>query len=205
MPSPSIVVFDFGGVLVDWDPRYLYRKIFADSAEMEKFLTEVCTPTWNLEQDRGRPWAEAVDLLVAEHPHYAAEIRAFSERWEETLNGAIEGTVAILQDLKATDVPLYAITNFSAEKLALARQSFPFLHEPFKGVVVSGDEKLIKPDAAIFHVLFDRYGVAPTDAVFIDDNAHNIATARALGMHGIHFSTPEALRAELQALSLLPS
>ncbi len=203
MSRRNIVVFDFGGVLLDWDPRYLYRKIFTDESAMERFLGEVCTNAWNLEQDRGRPWNDAVAMLVEQHPHHEAEIRAFHERWEETVSGAIDETVAILHELRDNDVPLYAITNFSAEKLAIAGKRFPFLHEPFKGVVVSADEKLLKPDPAIFHVLFNRYGVQPTDAVFIDDNAHNIATANAVGMQGLHFTGADKLRRELTALGLL--
>ncbi len=203
LKAVDTVVFDFGGVLVDWDPRYLYRKIFTNPAEMEQFLSEICTPAWNIEQDRGRPWEEAVALLTAQFPQYHAEIRAYSDRWEETVAGAFEDTVAVLMELKQTGIPLYAITNFSAEKLKIAGQRFPFLHEPFLGVVVSGDEKLIKPDPAIFHVLYNRYGVAPERAVFIDDSAANIATARNLGMHGIHHKSAAALRAELVELGLL--
>jgi 2-haloacid dehalogenase len=192
-----IVVFDVGNVLLRWDVRFLYRKLFADESQMELFLSTICTPAWNLEQDRGRTWAEAVALLVARHPQWEREIRAHDKRWHETVSEAIAGSVAVLEQLKASGQPVYAITNFSAEKWREATVRFPFL-TLFDGVVVSAEERLLKPDPAIYHVLFSRYGLTPQDCIFIDDSAANIATARALGMQGVHFVEPIDLAAALR-------
>lgn len=196
---PSIVVFDIGNVLLDWDPRHLYRRVFDDHARMEWFLSEVCTPAWNVEQDRGRSFAEAVAERIALFPDMAAEIRAYDERWLETLAGAIQGSVDILQRLRAAGVPNYAITNFSAEKFVDACLHYPFL-TGFDGVIVSGQEKLLKPAHAIYHLLFDRYGLQAGDCVFIDDSEKNVVAAREVGMHAIHFTAPGPLRDDLAAL-----
>lgn len=193
---PRTVVFDIGNVLVDWNPRFLYRKIFPDEAEMEWFLGHVCTPAWNLEQDRGRSFKEALALLIAQYPHYEAAIRAFDERWTETISGPIAGTVALLESLRQQGVPDYAITNFSHEKFGIAKARFPFLAE-FRGTIVSGEEKLLKPDPAIYRLLFDRYGLNPSECVFIDDSAANVEGARTVGMHALHFTGPERLTQEL--------
>ena len=189
----SIVVFDIGNVLIDWDPRHLYRKIFADPARMDWFLAEVCTPDWNIEQDRGRTFAEAVAERIALYPDLAAEIRAYDERWHETVSGPIEESVALLEALRAKGVRNFAITNFSSEKFALARQRFAFLNG-FEGIVVSAEEKLLKPDPAIYRVLLDRHGLAAEDCLFIDDSAKNVEGARAVGMHGHHFKAPPRWR-----------
>jgi 2-haloacid dehalogenase len=198
------VVFDLGGVLIDWDPRYLYRSVFADDEEaMEWFLANVTTPEWNLEQDRGRPWAEAVELLVREHPDKAEHIRMYHERWPEMLGGAFDETVEILAELRERGVPLYALTNWSAETFAASRARFPFL-EWFRGVVVSGEEKLVKPDRQIFRVLLERFGL-PEGTVFIDDRDANVEAARHVGMDGIVFTDALQLRGELAARGLLDS
>ncbi len=201
---PSIVVFDVGQVLIEWDPRHLYRDLFDGYEDlMEDFLTAVCSPAWNMEQDRGRPWAEAVALLAAEHPDCAELIRAYDEQWEQMVPGPIPGTPEILATLKARGVPVYAITNFSADKFALSQKRFDFLNS-FDGIVVSGVEKVIKPDPKIYHILFDRYGLDPKSCLFIDDNADNIETARAVGMTAHHFvGGAEALRTELEGYGLL--
>jgi 2-haloacid dehalogenase len=199
MPSPTTIVFDVGNVLIAWDPRNLYRKVFDDPARMEWFLAEVCHHDWNLEQDRGRLFAEAVAERIAVHPHLATEIRAFDERWPEMLDGAIDGSVAILEQIRAAGVPNYAITNFSAEKFGLARQMFPFL-DGFDGTIVSADERLVKPDPAIYRLLLDRYGLVASDCVFIDDSVKNVEGAREVGMHALHFRTPERLAEELSRL-----
>lgn len=198
-----IVVFDLGGVLVDWDPRHLYRKLFAgDDAAMEAFLAEVCTVEWNERQDAGRPFADAVDELMPRHADKRELIEAFGARFGEMIPGAIEGTVEILGELKRRGTPLYALTNWSAETFPPQRARFPFL-AAFDGIVVSGDEGVIKPDPRIFRILLERYAIAPHEAVFIDDNPANAAAASALGVHGIHFRSPEALRRELARLGLL--
>lgn len=198
----SGVVFDLGGVLIDWNPRHLYRKLLPDEAEMERFLSEVCSPAWNLEQDRGRRWEDAIAALVREHPEKAELISAYRGRWLEMLGGPIEGTVKILAELRARKVPLYGLTNWSAETYPLALEVYEFLGW-FEAVVVSGRERLIKPDPAIFQLLCERHGLRAEDLVFIDDNPKNAAAATALGMEGIHFTSPEALRTDLTRLGLL--
>lgn len=184
--QPTTIVFDIGNVLLRWDPRNLYRSIFTDEAEMEWFLSNVCTNAWNLEQDRGRDWDEAVALLVRDHPRHESAIRAFHERWPETISGTFEQNVILLQQLRQANVPNYCITNFSSPKLTLAQQRFPFL-AGFDGIIVSGDERLLKPDPAIYHRLLDRYGLEAGDCVFIDDSAANAEAASCVGMHAIHY------------------
>ncbi|WP_193557276.1 HAD family hydrolase [Microvirga pakistanensis] len=196
--QPTSVVFDIGNVLLRWDPRHLYRTIFEDEAEMEWFLGNVCTPAWNVEQDRGRDWDEAVALLVTDHPQHESAIRAFHERWPETVSGTYEQNVALLLRLREAGVPNYSITNFSGPKFSQAKELFPFL-AGFDGVIVSGDERLLKPDPAIYHRLLDRYGLDAADCVFIDDSRANIETARAVGMHAIHYPDEQVdLAAELR-------
>ncbi len=205
MTFPTKVVFDIGHVLIEWDPRNLYREIFEGYEDlMEHFLDNVCTPAWNLEQDRGRPWEEAVALLTAEHPDCAELIRAYHERWEEMVPGPVAGTPDILLELKKRKTPLYSITNFSADKLALTRRRFDFLNV-FDGVVVSGEERLVKPDPAIFRLLLDRYGLAASDCFFIDDNAANVEAARDVGMVAHQFTGAEQLRRALEGVGLLPA
>ena len=197
------MVFDLGGVLIDWNPRHLYRKLFVgDDAGMERFLAEVCTGEWNLQQDAGRTWMEASALLKARHPGQAELIDAYHLRWAEMIAGPIEGTVAILRELKAQGTPLYALTNWSHETYPVALELFDFMGW-FSGVVVSGQEKLIKPDPRIYRLLLQRYGLAPEETVYIDDIARNAHAATALGMHGLHFTSPAALRRDLTALGLL--
>ncbi|PVE25871.1 2-haloalkanoic acid dehalogenase [Microvirga sp. KLBC 81] len=196
--QPTTIVFDIGNVLLRWDPRHLYRQIFEDEAEMEWFLSHVCTHDWNVEQDRGRDWDEAVALLVQDHPKHESAIRAFHERWTETVDGAYEQNVALLLQLREAGVPNYCITNFSGQKLVLAKQRFPFLAD-FDGIIVSGDERLLKPDPAIYHLLLDRYGLEAGDCVFIDDSRANIEAARNVGMHAIHYPDEQIdLAAELR-------
>lgn len=195
--NPTAVVFDIGNVLLRWDPRHLYRTIFDDETEMEWFLANVCTHDWNVEQDRGRDWDEAVALLVQDHPTREGQIRAFHERWSETVSGAIEDNVALLQRLRETGVPNYCITNFSGQKFPVAAQRFPFL-AGFDGIIVSGDERLLKPDPAIYRLLLDRYGLEAADCVFIDDSKANVEGARSVGMHAVHYAEPMDLAGELR-------
>lgn len=195
------VVFDVGGVLVDWDPRHLYRKLLPDEAAVERFLAEVCTTAWNAEQDLGRPWAEAVASLSERFPDQAALIAAYHRRWGEMVAGAIDGTVAVLAELREAGVPLYALTNFSTETFAQARARFGFL-DWFQGIVVSGQERLIKPDPRIYQVLLERYRLTPQTTVYLDDAPVNVAAARALGMTGLRFTDPHRLRADLAELGL---
>jgi 2-haloacid dehalogenase len=196
------VVFDLGGVLIDWDPRYLFRKLLADEAAVEEFLATVCTPEWNAEQDRGRPFAEGVAELVERHPAHAAAIAAYAERWEEMLGGVIPGTVELLAELRAAGMPLYALTNWSAETFGVARERFELLAW-FDGVVVSGEERLIKPDPRFFRLLLERFGLAPESTFYVDDSEANVEAARRLGLDAVRFSDPRQLRRELVARRVL--
>lgn len=197
------VVFDLGGVLLRWNPRFLYRKLFdGDEAAMEHFLATVCTQQWNERQDAGRTFADAVAALAPFHAQYLKLIEAFEKRFDEMVPGAIEETVAIAADLKRNDVPLYALSNWSAETFPRMRARFEFLTW-FDGIVVSGQEGVMKPDPRVFRILLDRYGLAASEAVFIDDDPRNPAVAASLGMRGIHFQTPEKLRVDLESLGLL--
>jgi 2-haloacid dehalogenase len=195
------VVFDLGGVLIDWDPRRLFRKLLADEAAVEEFLATVCTPEWNAEQDRGRPFAEGVAELVERHPAHAAAIAAYHERWPEMLGGEVPGTVALLAELRAAGVPLYALSNWSAETFALTRERFPFL-EWFDGLVISGEERIAKPDREIFELLLDRFGLDAARTLFVDDSAANVAAAREVGMDAVPFHDAAGLRRELAARGL---
>lgn len=199
---PSTIVFDIGGVLLDWDPRHLYRKLFDDAAEMEWFLAEICSPEWNEQMDAGLDFAAGVAQLCARFPDHAAFVRAYHERWIEMVPSAIDGTVNILHEVRERGHPVYAITNFNAETLALASGEYPFLNL-FDGVIVSSEIRLIKPDPAIFRAFFQTYDKHPHDCVFIDDRLVNIEAAREVGMHGVHFSSPAQLRLDLEAINLL--
>lgn len=198
-----VVVFDLGGVLIDWNPRYLYRKLFAgDEGAMESFLANVCTTEWNERQDAGRTFADALADLLPEHADKADLIAAFGKRFDEMIAGAVEGSVDILAELKRAGVPRYALTNWSAETFPPQRRRFPFLSW-FDGIVVSGEEGVVKPDPQIFRILLERYRIDAREAVFIDDNPANAEAAATLGIHGIHFRSPEHLRRELERLELL--
>jgi 2-haloacid dehalogenase len=196
------VVFDIGNVLIQWDPRHLYRRLIPDEAERERFLAEVCTDAWNLEQDRGRSWAEAIAERVALFPQHETLIRAYSERWHEMVPGEVPGTAAVLEALRTRAVPLYAITNFSVEKFVEAQARFPMLRG-FRDVVVSGTERMLKPDPAIYRLLLDRNGLAAERCLFIDDSEKNVRGAEAVGMRAHHFRGAAALEAELRGLGLL--
>jgi 2-haloacid dehalogenase len=199
----SVVVFDLGGVLLQWDPRHLYRKLFdGDEQAMETFLADVCTVEWNERQDAGRTFADAVAELLPAHADKLPLIEAFGLRFGEMIPGPIHGSVDILRELKRRSVPLYALTNWSSETFPPQRARFDFL-SAFDGIVVSGDEGVIKPDPRIFAILLERYRIRPEEAVFIDDNPANAAAASRLGLHGIHFQSPELLRRELGKLGLI--
>ncbi len=196
------IVFDIGNVLLHWDPKVLYRKIFATEAEVEWFLIHVCPPSWNLEQDRGRSFEDAIAEATARHPDHAQAIAAYHLRWPETLTHVINGSVGILEDLKAQDTPLYAITNWHQDKFRQTKARYGFLHH-FRDIVVSGDEKLIKPDPAIYRLLLDRNGLDASDCLFIDDSLKNVAGAQAVGMRAHHFTSPEVLREHLVSIGAL--
>ena len=197
--TPNTVVFDVGMVLLEWDPRHLYRTIFADPVEMEWFLANVCTAEWNMAQDEGRSWPEAEAEAIARFPVYEPQIRAFRARWQEMVPHAIAGTVAILEKLAAAGVPLFAITNFAGDTFRESRLRHPFF-DHFHGIVVSGDLGLLKPDPAIYHRLAKDYGIDLHRCVFIDDLERNVAAARAVGMQALVFTNPEKLSTDLKAL-----
>jgi 2-haloacid dehalogenase len=199
--SPYIVVFDIGNVLVRWDMRFLFEKVIADKAELDAFLRDVCTMQWHGTLDAGATYATAIADLSARFPEYATKIALYDTRWQETISGAIDGSVEILQALRAAGVPNYAITNFPAEKFDETCARFPFLGG-FDGVVVSGRERIVKPDAAIFNLLLDRYGLNANACVFIDDNAANVAVAKSVGFIALLFTGPDALRSDLRVLGL---
>src|SRR3954470_2811148 len=202
-PNPSIVVFDIGGVLIDWNPRYLYRKLFEeDTAAIEDFLNSVCTSDWNLQQDAGRPWKEAVDDLSARYPEKAELIAAYDLDWDEMVPGSIPGPADLLWECKRRGTPVYCITNFSVDKLDRARERFDELNA-FDGIVISGEVRLLKPDAAIYRRLLDRHDLRAEDTLFIDDVEHNVEGARAVGMQAVRFTDAETLRKDLGGYGLL--
>lgn len=196
------IVFDIGNVLLAWDPRALYRKIFASEEEVDWFLTHVLPPEWNVEQDRGRSFEEAVAEATARHPDHAEAIAAYHLRWPETLTHVIDGTVDILEDLKSNGTPLYAITNWNGPKFRETKARYPFLNH-FHDIVVSGDERMIKPDPQIFHLLIERNGLEASSCLFIDDSPKNVIGAQAVGMKAHHFTSPENLRSHLEGIGVL--
>ena len=201
MDDTLIPVFDLGGVFVDWNPLYLFRKLFDTEEDAQWFKDNICTLDWNLEFDAGEIYAEGVAKLITRFPKYWREIQAFDLRWKETLGPFIQGTIDIHDELIAAEIPTFAITNFSWEKWVSCLGEWPFL-EKFDGVIVSGLERLVKPDARIYHRFCERYSLAPEACVFIDDSEPNIVAARKYGMKGIHFKDPVMLRQELIALGL---
>jgi 2-haloacid dehalogenase len=203
MAECSIAVFDLGGVLIDWNPRYLYRKLFAgDTEAMEEFLASVCTESWNEQQDAGRPFADACSSLKLVHPHKAPLIDAWVRRYDEMLAGPISGTVDILTQLNSQRVPLYALSNWSAETFPAALKRFEFL-KCFRGVMLSGEVKLLKPDPRIFELFLETFAIDPASTVYIDDREPNVEAAMAFGMRGIVFTDAATLWTELIGLGLL--
>lgn len=196
-------VFDLGGVLIDWNPRHLYDQVIADPAEREAFLADVCSPVWNAQQDAGRPWADAIGELVERHPTQAERIAIYRSRWAEMLGGALDDSVALLARLKEGGVRLYALTNWSQETFPIARELYPFLAW-FDGIVVSGEEGLIKPDRAIYELMCTRFGLDPSRAVFIDDSRINVEAAQKFGLHGLHFTNAGKLQDDLRSFTLHP-
>ena len=195
------IIFDFGGVLVDWNPIYLYRKEFNSESDMNYFLENICTPEWNIQQDAGRPLAKATEALQKKHPEYKKLIGLYYGRWEEMLGGVIEENVRVLNMLKQK-YPLYGLTNWSAETITIAYNKYDFFNH-LKGIVVSGDEKLIKPDPKLYQILLDRYDLKANESLFIDDNAHNIEAAHKMGFHTIHFTQNTDLEKEVKEMGVL--
>jgi len=191
------VIFDLGGVLIDWNPEYVYLDVFnGDRQKMKWFFDEICPSDWNLNQDAGYPLAEATKERIALFPEHKDLIEMFYGRWEEMLGEAIEGTVAVLNKLKE-NYKIVALTNWSHETFPVALERFEFLHW-FEGIVVSGEEKTRKPFDDIYLTTLNRFNIKPEESIFIDDNAENIATANRLGINGIHFKSPELLKTQLQ-------
>jgi len=192
-----------GGVLIDWNPRHLYRKIFKTDTEMEWFLQHVCTNDWNEKQDGGRSFEEATSELLIKFPEHENPIRAWYNRWEETVNGSIAGTVEILSQIRESKkFRLYALTNWSEQTFPWALKNFDFLHW-FEGIVVSGHEKTRKPFPEFYQILLDRYKIDPAKSIFIDDVPRNILGGQAVGIAGVHFQSPSQLKLELRKLGVL--
>ena len=191
------IVFDFGGVLVDWNPHHLYDKYFGSREKAEWFLNNICLYSWNLQMDGGKPFAEGVAELQAEHPEWSEAIAIYHTRWIEMMNGEIEGMVSVVKRLKMAGYGVYGLTNWSAETFPMIRDTYPVFQE-FDGIVVSGEEHLLKPDAAIYKCLLERYDLQAEESLFIDDNADNVAGARNVGMKAIRFTSAVELERELK-------
>lgn len=200
---PSAVVFDIGNVLYDWDPRFLYERLIGDGPALDAFLRDVVTRDWHFQHDAGRPFAETSAELTAVHPQHAALIAAWGPRFVDSIGDPMPGMIALVEDLDTAGIPLFAITNFSHEFWPPFRARESSVFDRFRDIVVSGEERLTKPDPAIYHLALDRFGLAAADAVFIDDRADNVASANAVGMTGLQFVDAPTLRAQLRHLALL--
>jgi 2-haloacid dehalogenase len=202
MQQITTVVFDVGRVLVQWDLRPLFAKLIDDDAELDWFLANVVTPEWHFQHDAGRPLAEMLPELKAQYPAYAAHIDAYATRFNETIPGPVTGSYEIVDELAARGVPLFAITNFGAEFWEGFRPTQP-IFDHFRDIIVSGMEKMVKPDAAIYHLALSRFGLTPGEAIFIDDNLPNVIAAQGNGFVGHHFTDAVTLRVRLVELGLL--
>jgi 2-haloacid dehalogenase len=201
----NTIIFDLGGVLIDWNPEYVFREVIPDAQRRQYFFENICTHDWNVEQDAGRPLSVATQLLVDQFPDWEKEIRTYYDRWEDMLGGPIHDTVDLLHELREDGRHrLLALTNWSGETFPVALSRYNFLHW-FEGIVVSGDEKTRKPYADIYHILLKRYAVEPSRAVFIDDGIKNVQGAETVGIRGIHFQGADALRATFRELGILSS
>jgi len=198
------IIFDFGGVLLDWNPKYLYRRFFKTPHEMDNFLSEINFPEWNLQQDNGRPFKDGITKLSAEYPQYSPLIQAYFDYWEESIGGPIEGSVVVLRRLKKAGFPLYGLSNWSAETFPLAYKKYDFF-KLFDAIIISGEVKVVKPDPKIFKIILDEINRPAVECLLIDDSLHNINVAQELGFSTIHFRSAEQLEFELQALNLLGS
>ena len=196
------IIFDFGGVLMDWNPRYFYKDYFNDDEKMEFFLRNIATDEWNAEQDRGRSLAEGTEILIAKFPEWETEIRAYYDNWTTMLRSDIPENVAVLRQLKHSDYELFGLTNWSAETFPYALANYDFF-EIFNGkIVVSGEEKLIKPDPKIWLILLEKYSIQSKESIFIDDNPKNIETAKNLGFITVHITEETNLAEELRELGV---
>ncbi|MEV5965436.1 HAD family phosphatase [Kribbella sp. NPDC051952] len=195
------VVFDIGGVLLDWSPDYLYADLIPDEAQRKHFLTNVTTPAWNHQQDEGRPWAEAIAELTGLHPQHAEWIEAYDTGWLKMVKGVFEDTAAVITELRALGIPTYALTNFSGEKWEVAKEAFPILTQ-FDGEVVSGVERTAKPGEKIFRILIDRFGLDPARTFYTDDMQYNVDGARVVGLDAELFTGAASLREQLRTRGL---
>ena len=202
MAQPTSVIFDVGRVLFDWDLRFLYERLIPPGEALDAFLRDVVTPQWHFQHDAGRPFAETSAELIAEYPHHAELIAALGPRFNETNRAPMPGMEALVAELDSAGVSLYAITNFSGEFFPPFRAKWASMFDRFRDIVVSGDEKLMKPDAAIYRLALDRFGLRAEEAVFVDDNAANVAGANAVGIHGLLFTGEPQLRADLRSLGI---
>ena len=203
MSKIETIIFDLGGVLIDWNPKYVYRDVFnGDEAKVDWFLETICTHDWNIEQDAGRTFQDATELLVQQHPQYEAWIRIFYDRWEQMLGGPIKDSVLLLETLKqANEQKLYALTNWSAESFPVAIERYDFLKH-FEGILVSGTEKMRKPFTDIYELMLERYQLVASSCVFIDDSLDNVLGARKVGMKAIHYKNSQQLINELEYLGV---
>ncbi|MCX8475263.1 MAG: HAD family phosphatase [Sphingomonas sp.] len=203
MGTPKAVIFDVGKVLVEWDPRYLYERLIEDDQALEAFLAHVVTREWHFQHDAGRPFAETSAELSAQYPEHESLIAAWGPRFNETIPHTVPGMPEIVRELDAAGVPLFAITNFSGEFWRAWVPHYAELFDRFRDVVVSGDEKLVKPDPAIYALALERFGLSGPDAVFVDDSPANVAGARDAGIRAVLFTGAEDFRAELVRFGLL--
>jgi 2-haloacid dehalogenase len=201
MNNINTIIFDFGGVLIDWNPRYMYRNEFEESSEMEHFLSKVCTDDWNLQQDKGRSLAEGTRILQDKFPEHGVKIKLYYDQWEKMIKGHIPQNVTILRKLKEK-YKLYGLTNWSAETFPIVFKRYSFF-KLFDGIVISGEEKLIKPDKKIFERMLERYHLEAKSSLFIDDNMNNIQAAKEIGFATIHVLEKTDLESELYALGLI--
>ncbi|MBS7313111.1 MAG: HAD family phosphatase [Bacteroidales bacterium] len=192
-------IFDFGGVLLDWNPRYLYKSYFNNDEEMEHFLADICNGEWNIRQDAGRPFAEAVKELQAKFPEYAEAIQMYDDDWEKMLKCELPESIDLLKELKFMGYGIYGLTNWSAEKIGYAFANYSFF-SLFDGIVVSGVEKVVKPDRKIYEILLERYSLKPGECVFIDDNQDNVDMAKVLGINAIRFDNIGNVKEHLETL-----
>ncbi len=198
------VIFDIGGVLIDWNPRYLYKKLLKDETEIEFFLNNFCTAEWNAQQDAGRSFRDGVAMLQKQYPQYAGLIEAYDRRWEEMLGEADWEAMKILGEIKQNGVPVYALTNWSAEKFPLAKKRYDFLNW-FDGILVSGEVGLKKPDLKIFRLILENYQIEAGKAIYLDDVMANIKAADEVGFRTIHFQNAAQLREALRVWGILSS
>ena len=203
MADIKTVIFDLGGVLIDWNPDYVFRTIFSTDEQMKWFYNNICTPDWNEEQDAGRSLQSATEDLVKIHPEYEGPIRAYYGRWEEMLGGPIQGTVDILREITDNKtIKTYALTNWSAETFPVALSRYDFLHW-FDGRLVSGEEKTRKPFPEIYQRLIHKFSIDPKTSLYVDDNARNLGPAADLGMYAVHFHSPAQFREQLRSFGIL--